>query len=392
MRIVLVQAVLLGSVILLTSGHLYGQQNCTIIEKMAELESWGSESVEESHDGSVVFGQDRKSGNIKLWSAQTGRLINVLKPDDDTFAVGDRTVVSADGRILGARLKNRKTIWIGESESAQKIAEFSTEPFKTSFKTYMSPDGQHVLVGNYDKGAALWDATNGRSIGILRHAQLKDANGNSFPFLRAAFSPDSQTVATAYSGGIFVWDARDAGFVNRLNIDDKPGRASVRGQSQFYDLAFSQDGHFLAAGSRDGMARLWDVRTGELLYTFEQNSRVFRTVFSRDGKYLATVSYDRKDVRMWELATGRLLYNVRSIGARPWTVTFSTPEVGLVSIVVADGIEFRSIASGELIQRCPKTFGYFLSSGSTFVVGSETSGVGLYRTTYPRLQKNIEVR
>ncbi|HMS10469.1 MAG TPA: hypothetical protein PKE66_13355 [Pyrinomonadaceae bacterium] len=379
MRQLLFKLTMFGYLLIFAFGNGHGQEQCSILQWRADLERWNSESIDESKDGSVIFGQDRRTGDIKFWESETGGLISVIRPENDVFALGDRIVVNSNGRILGTRLKNRKTFWIGDSLSGRRLTQFSTTPFEGSHKTYISPNGRTVLVGDYEHGASLWDAKSGRFIGRLRDRRIIDSRGQPFPFLRASFSPDSQIVATAYWGGVFLWNVRDAGLVTHLVTNKTSVRGLFDKSSFVYDIAFSPDGRKLAAGGKDGRTRLWDVSTGEMIATLEQKNRVFRAVFSLDGKYLATVSYDNKEVKIWEVNSGRLVHTIKSVGARPWTVTFGNPETGLLSVVVDDGVEFRNVTTGALVQKCRKLFGYFLSDGRTFLVGSRPNSIGLYR-------------
>ena len=67
-------------------------------------------------------------------------------------------------------------------------------------------------------------------------------------------------------------------------------------------LRFSPDGRRLAAGTDDGAARIWDVRSGKLLDQFEGHTCCVSDVsFSPDGSLLATSSKDRT-AKLW--ATG----------------------------------------------------------------------------------------
>jgi WD40 repeat protein len=79
-------------------------------------------------------------------------------------------------------------------------------------------------------------------------------------------------------------------------------------------IAFSPDGTSLAVGSQSGehgALKLWDVETGSLLATFEDDDMdvVSGLDFSPDGKFLASGSADER-VRVWDVATRQLVARI----------------------------------------------------------------------------------
>ena len=70
------------------------------------------------------------------------------------------------------------------------------------------------------------------------------------------------------------------------------------------DAAFSPDGKSLAIASREGTVQLFDVATGELLFSLKgHSSAVIALAFSPDGRTLATGGSDQT-IRLWNAETG----------------------------------------------------------------------------------------
>jgi WD40 repeat protein len=70
-------------------------------------------------------------------------------------------------------------------------------------------------------------------------------------------------------------------------------------------LAFSPDGAFLATASADKTAKIWSIETGKIMQTFTgHQDSVTAIAFSPDGKYVATGSMDTT-AKLWNVATGK---------------------------------------------------------------------------------------
>ncbi len=99
-----------------------------------------------------------------------------------------------------------------------------------------------------------------------------------------------------------------------------------------FDMDISPDGKFLATGSTDGTARIWDLSTGETVQILSAHTDAIDGIaFSPDGKSLATGSFD-KTVRVWDAATGATLWVLAGHTAEVGDVRFSPDGKYLVSV------------------------------------------------------------
>nr|HMN30127.1 hypothetical protein [Caldilineaceae bacterium] len=117
-----------------------------------------------------------------------------------------------------------------------------------------------------------------------------------------------QSVALALQAldGVYTREAEEA--LHRAVQSSRVELYLIGHTKSVEDVAYSPDGAYLATGSVDGTARIWDAQTGTELHLLGGRLGVVYTVaFSPDGKRLATGSEDHR-VRLWQEGNGQLLW------------------------------------------------------------------------------------
>jgi len=106
-----------------------------------------------------------------------------------------------------------------------------------------------------------------------------------------AFSPDSQTLTTAFDGQrLEFWNTSNWQRVKFINLV-----ASVQA------LAYSPDGNYLAVGYTDGRIQLWEVSTKSLRADLAGHEGLTNLAFAPFNNHLVTSSNDGT-VRIWDVS------------------------------------------------------------------------------------------
>ncbi|MBI3208314.1 MAG: WD40 repeat domain-containing protein [Candidatus Solibacter usitatus] len=156
------------------------------------------------------------------------------------------------------------------------------------------PGGRHLIQGAYEE-ALVWDLDSAK---LARRI----ADGAMHGRVNAvALSTDGRTLAIAAG-----MPAKSTS-VQLFDFDSGRQIATLyQSVEEIFSLAFSPDGKLLAAGSSDGMVRVWDVAAGtKPKETLRQHGGwVTGVAFSPDGKLFASASADRTaqvwDTRDWK--------------------------------------------------------------------------------------------
>ena len=164
---------------------------------------------------------------------------------------------------------------------------------------------------------------------------------NDAPGYTCAWSPDGTCIATGGSNGLLkIWDALTGQLI--LTCED----CSV---APINAVAWSPDGRRVASASGDKIARVWDISSGRCLLSFNGHSSSVRAVaWSPDGRRLASAS-DDETVQVWDAASGKALltYNGHSSSVR--AVAWSPDGRRLASASDDETVQVWDAASGKAL-------------------------------------------
>jgi WD40 repeat protein len=111
-------------------------------------------------------------------------------------------------------------------------------------------------------------------------------------------------------------------------------------------MTYSPDGRWLASGSWDRTARLWDAATGELCATLPHPSYVWGLAFGPDGTWLMTGCHQDDRLRIWDVATARVCQEITLPKQNITSLTVSSDGARVATTVQDRDLKSRVIVYG----------------------------------------------
>lgn len=277
----------------------------------------------------VTIGWDETA---QRWNAKTGAHIGEIARGLDNW--GGKSLLDAAGTRLVAASDQSSAAFLWDLDSGQRLTSLAPpnggEAFKNVSTAAFSPDGSRLAtvasysveqtnnLSTYGNGTSVWvwDARTGQS--------LRELQAGSSPIVAVEFGPGSANLAAVSRDGVIrLWDVASGRELRQFNIDTK----GLGGIST--TLAFSPTGALLAAASKNA-GRIWNPKTGSLVSEISTLQRQLgRVTFSPDGRILATTS--REAVRVWNPVTGAEIATFPSEEPRSVDIAFS-PDGALLAL------------------------------------------------------------
>jgi eukaryotic-like serine/threonine-protein kinase len=275
----------------------------------------------------VVYSPDGKhlttggaDGTLRIREAATGQEVFLLHahapvrrglqaPDQIHQSAGTSALAySRDGQLLasGGADGTIKTWEAGTGKLLRTIAGHAGPVSGVAF----SPDGRLLASSSWDRTVKVWETASGKGIQTL--------SGHTLAATRVAFSPDGKLLASSsWDQTIRFWDPTAGNEIRSIHWDSpQPGRVDP-----LDSVAFHPDGKYLAAApdryGGDGDVKVFDLASDSAVHSLGGHIYgIFQVVFSADGRRLASCSCDG-GLKVWDMATGQELFSYHNYTGQP---------------------------------------------------------------------------
>jgi WD40 repeat protein len=307
---------------------------------------WSISDVSVSPDGDTVAFADG-DGTLSIWNTRTLQNVTTLAPGVPGFPADIE--FSPDGNRVAAGFSDGSVhMWDLHGPSVTEALVLNRHGARVNSMKF-SPDGTRLATAGFDGLITIWDVTQSggaeslvvpgatfaysgegteMAIGERRQIYIVDADSG-----RTIQSLDADGIVTAVAmdpGGTHLAGGTEDGTVQVWDLDTSKLSFADDVGIGVHDIAFSPDGHSLAAvlggtdpGGAHGKTILWDVASGEQTGTFDRGN--FAVMFSPDGRTVVTSSSIRPvklagRLVMWNVADGA---PVRTVRSQDWVLSLA---------------------------------------------------------------------
>ncbi len=267
--------------------------------------------------------QDR---TIRIWDLRRFTCIHTLVGHTDAVTT---IAISPDSNYLASNsLDSTIRIWNLDNLTCQHAIDIQS---KSSWSCAMvfSLDSRQLMTGGDDDRLKILDVETGTQISSLRPGNDRSSPSHSERIRAVAICKTRNLLVTAGESQLWIADLQTGECIQTIAAHALPLTC----------VTFSADGRYLASGSIDKTAKIWDTHTWECLQTLVgHHSWVLEIAFSptpvtygdRTAYQLISGGCDRF-INRWEIATGECIYTYIGHTNWVWSLAYSLDGLTLAS-------------------------------------------------------------
>ncbi|KAL7798225.1 hypothetical protein V8C37DRAFT_249141 [Trichoderma ceciliae] len=296
-----------------------------------------------SADGRRVI-SNGSNNTLHIWDANTGACLLTLEGHEGPVVFA---VLSADGQwIASGSVDKTVRLWdINTGACVRTLSGHKSDLLSIHFLN----DGKRLATADENGNINIWDVDTGD---CLQNFRGIDGDETAPLCASCAVSPDSQKAAFGLQGGeVDIRDINTGEYIKTLQHDEFVHISQV---------VFSADGHRLissGATNFDGSIRIWDTKTWSHIKTLVGHTgEVDSVTFSQDGQWVASGSRD-ETIRIWNATADATNSTAVHLVSR---VEFSPNGKWALSCSYANKMNIWNVDSGTCVQTL-QTYDYYTS-------------------------------
>lgn len=245
-----------------------------------------------------------EDATIKLWDFETGDYERTMKGHTDSV---QDVALDKDGKLL-ASCSADMSVKLWDFQTYECIKTMHGHDHNVSSVTFL-PTSDYIVSSSRDKTIKMWEVQTGFCVRTYTgHREWVRMVRVSLDGNLLASCSNDQTVRVWVAGGKDVkMEMRDHDHVVECvawapeaatQAINEAAREASGGDNK---NSGSYPGPFLASGSRDKTIRVWDVSSGQCLFSLQGHDNWVRGItWHPGGKYLLSAS-DDKTLRVWDI-------------------------------------------------------------------------------------------